>query len=124
MRTFVIVSLLFVPHLASRAQTKNKAPHVTIVGEVVDSRCYLMQGEDGRGEKHQECAVECAKEGVPLAILEDKTNLVYFASKARGMAGANEMLMPFIGEKVSATGKLSERGGARMIFVDSIEKTR
>ena len=49
----------------------------------------------GQGKEHAECALQCARNGVPLAILEEKTDLVYFTAKARGMGGANDMLIPF-----------------------------
>jgi hypothetical protein len=101
------------------AQQRNKA---TITGEVIDTKCYMLKGEEGRGKDHKECALKCAKAGVPLAILQEKTNLVYFTAKARGMSGANEMLMPFVAERVSVTGTVVERGGVKMLFIDSIEK--
>ncbi|MGH2568202.1 MAG: hypothetical protein ACRDGA_07680, partial [Bacteroidota bacterium] len=63
-----------------------------------------------------------AKAGVPLGLLEEKTGTVYFAAKLKGIAGANDMLIPFVAEKVVVTGKIVERGGAKMLMIDTVEK--
>jgi len=120
MRSLGTIVLISVVASLAVAQQKNKS---TIIGEVIGLKCYLAKGEAGRGEGHKKCALACAKKGVPLAILQEKTERIYLAAKARGMSGANEMLMPFVGERVSATGTLEERGGVKMLFIDSIEKS-
>lgn len=40
----------------------------TINGTVVDTGCYMSH--DAIGEKHTDCATMCAKNGVPLAIVD------------------------------------------------------
>lgn len=120
MRSVGTVVLISVVVSLAAAQQKNKS---TITGEVIGLRCYLAKGEAGRGEAHRKCAIACAKKGVPLAILQEKTESIYLAAKARGMSGANEMLMPFVGDRVSARGTVEERGGVKMLFIDSIEKS-
>jgi len=39
------------------------------------------------------------------------------------MAGANDMLIPFVAEKVIVTGKMVERGGVKLLMIDTVEKT-
>lgn len=123
-----VIAALLTLALTATAQEKKtkeekKAPaEVTIVGEVIDSRCYLILGAGGKGDEHRQCAIDCAKGGIPLAVLEDKTNNVYFVGNGNDpMKGANEMLIDYAAQKVSLTGKLYEKGGAKMVIVKSVQ---
>src|SRR4051812_32569282 len=46
---------------------------VTIVGTVVDTGCYVTH--DSTGPKHVDCATACAKNGIPLAIVDAQGKL-------------------------------------------------
>lgn len=108
--------------LSATAQEKKKQ-EIKIRAEVIDTKCYISGSMgDATGEEHKECAIMCAKAGVPLALLEEKTKTVYYAARLKGIAGANEILLPFVGDVVVITGRLVERGGAKMIMIDTIEK--
>ena len=102
---------------------KNDALEVTLYGEIIDSKCYMeniMGG--GRGKGHKACALQCAKSGIPLAFLEEKTEKVYFLTRLNKLGSVNEMLLPFVAERVALTGKLIERGSTQMIMIDMVEK--
>ncbi len=117
-----VVLLVFLFSALAVAQDKRKQ-EIRVKGEVIDTKCYISGGMgNASGQEHKECALLCAKAGVPLGILEEKTGTVYFASKLKGMAGANEMLLPFVGEKVIVTGRIVEKGGAKMLMIDMVEK--
>ncbi len=49
---------------------ESKAKTGVIRGELVDSRCYLGQGK--RGPDHVKCAVTCAKDGLPMGLVDSK----------------------------------------------------
>ena len=84
---------------------------VTVRGEVVDSVCWIKQG--ARGADHRDCAQTCADGGIPLALLEEGTDeLIWLASSAM-MKGANHT--------VEITGEWAERGGAKILVIDSIK---
>lgn len=105
------------------AQQK-KGKEVTIVGEVVETQCYVsgLTGP-GKGPGHKECAVNCAKGGIPLSILEDKTGILYLAGQSKkALSGANEMLLPFVAEKVRVTGQLFEKGELKLLLITKISK--
>ncbi|MGH8005162.1 MAG: hypothetical protein ACRECJ_10625, partial [Limisphaerales bacterium] len=70
-------------------------------GEVVCLSCYV--DHESKGPEHAACASSCAKRGVPMGILEDKTSHVFMVVK--GHTGANEALQPFAGKKVALTGR-------------------
>lgn len=117
----VILTVLLMPGLA--ASQGKKSSEVTIIGEVVETQCYVtgLTGP-GKGPAHKECAINCAKGGIPLSILEDKSGKLYLGAQSKkGMSGANEMLMPFIAEKVKVTGRVYEKGGMKLILIRNIE---
>ena len=91
---------------------------VVLVGQVVDTACYL--GHDSKGDKHADCAATCAKEGIPLAILDVKTGMLYLPI-AMDHKSANPRLMPFIEKKVKVTGVAFTRNGMRGIVIDKVE---
>jgi type 1 fimbria pilin len=124
MLIFVSIFCTAIISYAQEAKTEKKpAGDVTITGEVIDSQCYLSMG--AKGDDHRQCAIDCAKGGIPLAILEDKTNNVYFVGNGKDqMKGANDMLADHVAEKVTVKGKLVEKGGAKMIVAKSVEKVK
>ncbi len=105
------------------AQAKG-GKEMTIRGEVVDLQCYVtgLTGA-GRGASHKDCAISCAKGGIPLGILEEKTNTLYVVGQSKvAMKGANEMLIPYVAEKIKATGRLFQKGGIKFLLVSKISK--
>jgi hypothetical protein len=59
----------------------------TITGEVIDSFCYAKIGI--RGPAHAECGIKCARKGVPVALLEEKTRSRIYPERSEG-SGAHE----------------------------------
>ncbi len=119
------IFLLHTPGAASQETKKYelRPDEVTLYGEIVDSKCYMEHLQDGgRGTAHRECAVKCAKSGIPLAFVEENTEAVYFLGRLNKLGSVNDMLIPFIADRVAITGKVVERGGARMIMIDMVER--
>ena len=90
----------------------------TVKGELVTIMCYTGHGEDGRGEKHASCALKCAKEGYPLAVLTDDGTLY----KVSGSLSEdnNAKLHDLIAKRVVATGDIKEAGKEKSIDAASI----
>jgi len=91
----------------------------SIIGEVVDPACYLING--AKGEPHKECAIACAKSGQTLAILEKKTNKLYLLLTEEPGQDPNKGAIDYVAQVVLVKGKVRSRGGAHGIQVDSIE---
>jgi hypothetical protein len=90
---------------------------VTLIGTVVDTGCYVSH--DSTGPKHIDCATACAKNGVPLAILDAKGKL--FVPIGADHKNPNTQLMPFIEKKVKVTGTAMEKGGMTGISIKTIQ---
>jgi hypothetical protein len=99
------------------AHDEDKGKPVTITGTVIDSGCYMSH--DAIGEKHTDCATMCAKNGVPLAIV-DAAGKVYMPVAA-DHKNQNAKLMPFVEKKVKVSGTLLEKGGLAGLTIKTIE---
>ena len=103
---------------APKSATPKSGPG-SIIGEVIDPACWVING--AKGEAHKECAIACAKAGQTLAILERKTNKVYILASERPGEDPNKGLIDYIGQAVLAKGKIYSRGGLSAIQVASVE---
>jgi len=94
----------------------------TVIGEVIDMSCYLQLGK--RGEKHIACGAKCVKNGQPAAILDDEGNLTLLVAEQHhprrdGEVSLADKLSGLMGQRVVATGMLSEVRGSRALFVQA-----
>jgi hypothetical protein len=103
-------------------EIKQTTREVVVIGEVVDAWCYASQTMGpGRGPGHRACALACAHGGVSIGILEDGTKNLYVAAKYKGFQGCKDLLIPYMGEKVKATGWVGDLGGCRMLKIKTVE---
>src|SRR5712691_5361233 len=119
----VVIAGMFAVLVLAEGQKGSKAgaseakggAEAKISGEVIDSYCYIKMGAKGPG--HAECAANCAKGGIPIALLEDGTDKVIWLAANKDMVGANEELIPYAGKKVTLSGHWLERGGAKVFSI-------
>jgi len=105
MRFAKVSSVFLLLALAAWAsqQSAERGQPVTVVGEVVDSACFMIHPHEGStGKAHEECGKACAMNNVPLAVLNESDKQIYFA------ADGNKQLLPFRGQRVRVTGTVSE----------------
>lgn len=95
------------------------AESVTVTGEVIDTYCYSTAG--ARGEAHRQCALECAKKGIPVGLLEDGTNKVYVLLPSKNASPLPQSVIDNMARKVTITGKVVESGGSRFLTVESVK---
>ena len=92
---------------------------VTIKGELVDSLCYVAMAAKGSG--HKQCAMDCAKAGIPISIVEDETGKLYTVLPKEDKTGYSKDVISKMGEKVTLKGDLYENGGNKYVTVESVE---
>ena len=92
---------------------------ITVKGYVLDSACAFTKGLKQPISK--DCAIACAKAGSPLVILTNDGTIYWPIADTTPSSGQNEKLMPFAGQKVTATGKVFQRGGSSAIVIEKIE---
>jgi hypothetical protein len=91
----------------------------TVKGYVLDSACAFTKGLDKPVSR--ECAISCANAGSPLVILAEDGTVYWPIAGATPSSGQNSKLLPFAGQKVTATGTLYKRGGSIAIVIEKIE---
>ena len=92
---------------------------VTIKGELVDSLCYVSMASTGSG--HKQCAMDCAKAGIPISIVEDGTGKVYKVLPKADKTGYPKDVINKMGDKVTLKGDFYEKGGNKYVTVESVE---
>jgi hypothetical protein len=110
-----LVLLLFAVAFAA----ESKKEPVTVKGYVLDSACAFTKNL--KKPISAECATACAKAGSPLVILSEDGNLYWPIADTTPSSGQNEKLMPFAGQKVTATGKVYQRAGSRALVIEKVE---
>jgi hypothetical protein len=95
------------------------APTVTVKGFVLDSACAFTKGLSKPISK--QCAISCANAGSPLVILADDGTIYWPIADTTPSSSQNPKLLPYAGNKVTATGKVYERGGSKAIVIEKIE---
>ena len=63
----------------------------------------------------------CTKAGSPLVILTDNGTIYWPIAETTPSSGQNEKLLPFAGQRVTASGKVFQRGGSRALVIEKIE---
>lgn len=114
----IVIALLAATAFAALAHDDGKAKAIIVTGLVVDTGCYLSH--DSSGDQHRECATACARAGVPLAIREQKTSVLYLPV-AVDHKNQNEKLMPFIEKRVTVSGTLMVKGGLKGIAIKTVK---
>ena len=101
------------------AADAGKFTKATVKGYVLDSACAFIK--DLAKPVSPDCAVACANAGSPLVILGEDGVLYWPIGDTMPATGQNARLLPFAGQKVTASGKLYQRGGSHAIVLETIE---
>jgi hypothetical protein len=119
-RTALVVALAgFGALLLAHGGSKGKS--VTITAAVVDTGCYMSH--ETKGADHLKCATACARAGVPLALVEEKTGVMYLPV-AMDHKNQNDRLMPFLEKRVKVTGVVMTKGGMKGIVLKTIDEAK
>jgi hypothetical protein len=113
--TVAITTCVFVAVLAAGSEAGKS---VTVNGYVLDSACAFTK--DLKKPISTQCAQACAKAGSPLVILADNGTIYWPIADTTPSSGQNKKLLPFAGQKVTASGKVYERGGSTAIVIEKI----
>lgn len=98
----------------------------TLVGEIVDTKCYLGAMKPGRGKPHRDCASLCIRGGIPAALLvrtetgeRELVHLVDFAGQPLGPE-----LLKWVGQPVEVAGLLRRQDHRLLLALPTTEWIR
>jgi hypothetical protein len=100
--------------VVSRGQQKS----VSVEGYVLDSACAFTKNLEKPISR--DCALKCAKAGSQLVILSDDGAIYWPIAETTPASGQNAKLLEFAGGRVTAKGKLYDRGGSRALVIEQI----
>jgi len=92
----------------------------TLVGEIVDSKCFLGVMKPGNLKPHRACAARCISGGVPPVLLvrdPDGFATYYLLASADGEP-VNDQVLHLLAEPVEITGRVSRRGDLLTLHAD------
>lgn len=84
----------------------------TMVGEIIDSKCYFGVMNPGNGKVHKDCAVRCISGGIPPALLvrsPDGESTLFLLVGADGRQ-LNGKILDKVGEPVEIQGRVVRSG--------------
>ncbi len=113
--TALFLAVVLVSAGALLAQQKT----VTVEGYVLDSACAFTKNLEKPISR--DCALACAKEGSQLVILTKDGTIYWPIDSATPAKGQNARLIEFAGNRVTATGKLYDRGGSHALVIENIQ---
>ena len=119
LRNAMRISLGVALALGILAWSSDTGKPTTVKGYVLDSACAFTKGV--KKPISADCATACAKAGSPLVILTDSGTIYWPIADTTPSSGQNDRLLPFAGQKVTATGKVFQRGGSTALVIDKIE---
>jgi hypothetical protein len=92
----------------------------TLVGEIVDSKCYLGVMNPGRLTPHRACAVRCISGGIPpvLLVRQDAGPPLYFLLVSSDGSPVNKQVLDMVAEPVEITGEVLRQGELSILRAD------
>jgi hypothetical protein len=102
------------------------AATATVTGKVMDEGCSL-EAKNGQAMHHEmkdmtECAIMCAKNGEPLALITDDGKVYRITGGLA--ANKNAKLIAHVGHTVEITGDVSEKDGKVQIAADTLKMVK
>jgi hypothetical protein len=85
---------------------------VSLIGEIVDSKCFLGVMKPGRGKPHRSCAARCISGGIPPQLLveaADGERRLLLLANDDGSALEAAGVLDLVGEPVAADGVVERR---------------
>ena len=92
---------------------------ITVRGEIADTYCLGARGI--RGPSHTACAIRCARKGVPLALVEDRTRRLYILLPPKDETAMPENVIRVAGTVHTVTGRMFVNSGTRFLTVEAIK---
>ena len=92
----------------------------TLVGEIVDSKCYLGVMNPGALTTHRACAIRCISGGIPPVLLVRQTSgtALYFLLVSRDGKPVNKQVLNLVAEPVEITGEVERQGELLILRAD------
>jgi hypothetical protein len=116
--TVIGIGVTAISLCASAVLLHGQQQSVSVEGYVLDSACAFTKNLEKPISR--ECALACAKAGSQLVILSDDGNIYWPIAETTPATGQNAKLMRFAGGRVTAKGRVYDRGGSHALVIEQI----
>ncbi len=92
----------------------------TLIGEIVDSKCFLGVMNPGALTPHRACAIRCISGGIPpmLLVRQAHGNVSSFLLVSRDDKPVNKQVLNLVAEPVEITGEVERQGELLILRAD------
>jgi hypothetical protein len=92
----------------------------TLVGEIVDSKCFLGVMNPGQLLPHRACAIRCISGGIPPVLLVRQANgtAIYLLLVSAEGKPVNQEVLDLVAEPVQITGEVERQGELLILRAD------
>ena len=97
----------------------NAADTSTVSGFLRDSFCYTTMG--AHGSSHHTCAMKCAKAGIPVMLVQDKTDKGYVLLPPKDDSALPDSVVDKMEDHVTITGNEFTKNGINYLQVQSVK---
>ena len=111
-------ALVFANRASAGEEKADAAADVTLSGTVVDTFCYLQNGN--HSAKHTSCSKSCIEKGVPAGFLTDDGTLYMLFNQTPG--SVKDKVAGLVDVPAILKGTPMTRGGVKGIQIKSIGK--
>ena len=94
------------------------AQETTTTGELITVMCYTGNGAKGRGDDHAACALKCATEGYPLAVLTESGEMYKLIGPLT--ADKNAAIRDLVAKTVVVTGPIGSEGETKTVTATAV----
>jgi hypothetical protein len=117
MKTIMALSLGLL--LSAGAAATALGADTSVTGHLRDSFCFLTMG--AHGASHKDCAAVCAKKGIPVLLVEDKTEKYYVLLPPKDAQSLPAGVIDKMEDEVTVTGTEYSKGGMTFLTVNSVK---
>src|SRR5260370_3760060 len=116
MKTIMALSLGLL--LSAGAAATALGADTSVTGHLRDSFCFLTMGADGAS--HQKCAIGCAQKGIPVLVVEDKTEKYYVLLPPKDAQPLPAGLINQMEDEVTVSGTEDSKGVMTLLTGNSV----
>ncbi len=95
------------------------AADASVTGNLRDGFCFVTMG--AQGPSHKQCAMACAKKGIPVALIQNGTKKMFVLLPPKDKQSLPDAVIDKMEEEVTITGKEYTKNGVTYLTVESVK---
>ncbi len=101
------------------AESPRSLGRFTLIGEIVDSKCFLGVMKPGRLKTHKACAIRCIAGGIPpILVVQDGERIAHLVLVGADGEPVNDAVLELVAEPVRVDGEVERHGDLLVLRAD------